>query len=73
MTTLVKQRLIDEIQNRTNTIDLVQFFELWQQIKKFSPLNQSPILSFAGCLNDEEAEEMRQLIQSEFQHIEGDW
>ncbi|EDN72954.1 MAG TPA: hypothetical protein DCM38_08550 [Gammaproteobacteria bacterium] len=73
MTTLVKQRLIDEIENRANTIDLVQLFELWQRVKNFSPLSQSPILLFAGCLNDEEAEEMRQLIQSEFQHIEGEW
>ncbi len=73
MTTLVKQRLIDEIQNRANTIELVQLFELWQWFKKFSPLPQSPIQLFAGSLNDEDAEEMRQLIQSEFQHIEGEW
>ncbi len=73
MTTLVKQRLIDEIQNRANTIELVQLFELWQWLKNFSHRTQSPILLFAGSLNDEDAEEMRQLIQSEFQNIEGEW
>jgi hypothetical protein len=73
MTTLVKQRLIDEIQNRVNTIELVQFFELWQRLKNISPLPKSPINLFAGCLNDDDAEEIRQLIQSEFNHIEGEW
>jgi hypothetical protein len=72
MNLAIKQQLISEIQEIANPIVLVQLFEVWQHLKK-STLPHSPILSYAGCLEDEEAEEMRQLIQSEFQHIEGEW
>jgi hypothetical protein len=68
----VKEQLISEIQEMANPIVLVQLFEFWQLLKK-NTIPHSPILSYAGCLEDEEAEEMRQLIQSEFQHIEGEW
>ncbi|MDM8568614.1 hypothetical protein QUF50_03695 [Thiotrichales bacterium HSG1] len=71
MNTLIKQRLIDKIQNEKNTIEIVQLFELWQQLKNSFP--QSPINLFAGSLNDEDAEEIRQIVQSEFQNIEGEW
>jgi len=73
MSTLVKQRLIDEIKNGDNIVNLVQFFELWQQLKNFSPLSQSPINLFSGCLNDDDAEEIRQIVKAEFNHIEGEW
>jgi len=71
MNVLIKQRLINEIQNEENIIELVQFFELWQQMK--NSFSQSPIDLFAGSLGDEEAEEIRQIIQSEFEDIEGEW
>jgi hypothetical protein len=70
MNTLIKQRLIDEIQNEENTIEIVQLFELWQQLKK--SFSYSPIDLFAGSLDDD-AEKIRQAIKSEFQNIEGEW
>jgi len=71
MNALIKQRLINEIQNEEDTIELVQFFELWQHTR--NSFAHSPIDLFAGSLNDETAEEIRQIIQSEFQNIEGEW
>jgi len=68
----VKEYFISEIREMTNTARLVQLFELYQLLKKNS-IGESPILSYAGRLEDGEAEAMRQLIQSEFQQIEGEW
>jgi len=68
----IKEYFISEIRDMTNTTRLVQLFEIYQLLKK-NAIDDSPILSFAGCLEDGEAEAMRQLIQSEFQQIEGEW
>ncbi|EDN67677.1 hypothetical protein BGP_5477 [Beggiatoa sp. PS] len=68
MNLAIKQQLISEIQQIANPVILVELFEVWQLLKKRTSL-PSPILSYAGCLEDEDAEEMRQLIQSEFQHF----
>jgi len=68
----IKEYFISEILDMTNTTVLVQLFELYQLLKK-NTIGDSPILSYAGCLEDGEAEAMRQLFQTEFQQIEGEW
>ena len=46
-----------------------------QSIKDTGEENRTsnPILEFAGKIDDEEAEELRQTVASEFSSIEGDW
>jgi hypothetical protein len=71
----IKEYFISEIRDMSNTTVLVQLFEFYQLLKKTAIDNSpiSPILSMAGCLEDGEAEAMRQLFQTEFQQIEGEW
>ena len=35
--------------------------------------NKDKVLAHAGFLSDEEAEEMRKLIDEEFSKVDGDW
>jgi len=70
----VKEQLISEIQGVANPTALVQLFEFWQLLKK--PVSTTPpmsIFALAGTLDDAEADAMRQTIQAEFQHLEGEW
>lgn len=72
----VKEQLISEIQGVANLTALVQLFEFWQLLKKHvstPPSLSMSIFALAGTLDDAEADAMRQLIQAEFQHIEGEW
>jgi hypothetical protein len=69
---LLKEQLLAEIRDLHNPLVVAQLFEFWQLLKRInSPA--SSIKSYVGCLPDDSAEEIRQLIQSEFQRIEGDW
>lgn len=70
----VKEQLISEIQGVANLTALVQLFEFWQLLKKHVSTTPSlSIFALAGTLDDTEADAMRQLIQAEFQHLEGEW
>jgi hypothetical protein len=69
----VKEQLLSEIQAVANPTVLVQLFELWQLVKKPSTIPPSPIFALAGTLDDAEACAMRELLQAEFQQIEGEW
>lgn len=71
----VKQQLIAEIEDIDNPIALAQLFEIIQLVKQNLSKNQSNrlLLQFAGCLDDEEAQEMRDIIADEFNKIEGEW
>lgn len=71
----VKQQLIAKIENIDNPIVLVQLFEIAQLIQhNLTHLkNNSVISQFAGCLDDINAQEMRNIISREFNQIEGEW
>lgn len=71
----VKQQLIAEIQGIDNSIALVQLFEIMQLIKKniASPQPNNVFSRFSGCLNDADAQDMRNIINTEFNKIEGEW
>lgn len=71
----VKQQLIAEIEGIDNPVALVQLFEIIQLVKQNITKTQSNHLlsQFAGCLNDSDAQEMRNIITNEFNKIEGEW
>lgn len=71
----VKQQLIAKIEHIDNPIALVQLFEIMQLMQYNLPhLKDNAIISqFAGCLNDTDAQEMRNIINHEFNQIEGEW
>lgn len=70
----VKQQLIAEIEDIDNPIALVQLFELMQLIKQnIRHKSNQVIAQFAGCLDDDSAEEMHSIINQEFSQIEGEW
>lgn len=70
----IKHQLIAEIETTENLAVLAQLFEILQLIKQnTSKPNQYPILQLAGCLDDNEAQTMRQIITQEFSHTEDDW
>jgi len=60
----VKQQLISEIENTDNLTVLVKLFEILQLIKH--PSQQHPLLSLVDCIDNIEAETMRNSIAKEF-------
>jgi hypothetical protein len=69
----VKEQLIAEIEDIDNPITLVQLFEIMQLIKQNITKNNTLLSRFAGCLSDEDAQEMRNIVSNEFNTIEGEW
>lgn len=69
----VKQQLIAEIEEIDNPIALVQLFEMMQLLKQNIAKNSKVLSRFAGCLNDADAQEMKNIISNEFNKIEGEW
>jgi len=71
----VKQQLIAEIEDIDNPVALVQLFEIIQLVKQnMTKTKSNHLLSqFAGCLNDSDAQEMRNIITNEFNKLEGEW
>lgn len=66
----VKQQLIAEIEDIDNPVALVQLFELMQLIKQnIRHKSNQVIAQFAGCLEDNDAQEMHSIINREFSHI----
>jgi hypothetical protein len=69
----IKEQLIAEIEAIDNPITLVQLFEIMQLIKQNITKNNNFLSQFAGCLNDADAQDMRNIISHEFNNIEGEW
>ncbi|MGH8474500.1 MAG: hypothetical protein ACRERV_11075 [Methylococcales bacterium] len=71
----VKQQLITEIEHIDNPIALVQIFEFMQLIKQNigKPADNLVVSQYAGCLNGDDAIDMRDNIAKEFDKIEGEW
>jgi len=70
----VKQQLMAEIERIENPIILVNLFEIMQLITQTPQKSKNNlILKFAGCLNDNDAQEMKAIINNEFNKVEGEW
>lgn len=67
----VKQQLISEIENTDDLAVLVKLFEILQLMKPSAP--QHLLLNLVGCIDNTEAEMMRNTISKEFSKIEGEW
>ncbi len=75
-TMMVKQQLIAEIEAIDNPTTLSQLFEILQLVKQniqIQPAQKNPVMQFAGCLDDDDAQAMRTTIDNEFNKIEGEW
>ena len=62
---MVKQQLIAEIETIDNPATLSQPFEILQPVKQdiqIQPKQNNPVMQFAGCLDDEDAQAMRTTI-----------
>ena len=73
---MVKQQLIAEIETIDNPTTLSQLFEILQLVKQniqTQPKQKNPVMQFAGCLDDDDAQAMRTTIDNEFNKIEGEW
>jgi hypothetical protein len=75
MNITVKQQLIAEIESIDNPVALVQLVEIIQLVKQNMTKTKSNhlLFQFAGCLNDSDAQEMRNIITNEFNKIKGKW
>lgn len=71
----VKQQLIDELESIDNSVALVQLYELVQAVKQSWVQKQSKALlsRYSGCLNDEDTQALKAIINNEFSKIEGEW
>jgi hypothetical protein len=73
---VVKQQLIAEIESIDNPTTLSQLFEILQLFKQniqIQPKQKNPVMQFAGCLDDDDAQAMRTTIDNEFNKIGGEW
>jgi len=73
----LKDKILLDLAEIKNPSLLIQIFEYIQQIKEehSSPTNgnKSEVLKFAGKITSEEAKEIQDVIDSEFNSIEGEW
>jgi hypothetical protein len=70
----IKQQLITEIERINNPVTLVQIFEIMKLLTHTQQQPKNALISeFAGCLDDESAEQMTAIVDSEFNTIEGEW
>jgi hypothetical protein len=53
----------------------MEVLDFVKKIKAFDnyPSNKESVMSFAGVISDTEAEEMINIVQEEFNDIEGEW
>ncbi len=73
---ILKEQIIKDINTIADLQSLNQLFDYVQIIKRtlatVSP-NRERVLQSAGSINDEEAREIKQIIENEFNQTEGDW
>jgi hypothetical protein len=73
---VLKEQIIKDLDSIVNLQLLNQLFEYIQIIKKTAikiPNNRNKVLAFAGTIDEAEANELKQAITQEFNHIEGEW
>ena len=75
LSTTVKRQLITDIQNIDNAVALMQLFEFMKLVKQnVKPIKSNPSwLDFAGCMSDEQANDMRKIIEREFNNIDSEF
>lgn len=65
---------LEDIRNPSALAKILGYIQQFRQSKSDSPAsNQKEVLQFAGVLKDEEADDMLDIINAEFNNIEGDW
>ena len=72
----IKQQLIAEIESIDNPTTLSQLFEVLQLVNQniqTQTKRKNPVMQFAGCLDNDDAQAMRTTIHNEFNKIEGEW
>jgi hypothetical protein len=70
---MVKQQFIAEIEAIDNPTTLSQLFEMSQLVKQniqIQPKLKNPVMQFAGCLDDNDAQAMRTTIDNVFNKID---
>lgn len=72
----IKEILLADIQNADPEL-LKPLYEVWQILKKRArPADQAiehPMAGFFGSIDMTDAQEMHEIIEREFGHIEGEW
>ncbi len=73
----VREKILIDLNSIEDPSLLNQIFEFLQILTKrpSAPIksNKAQVLSFAGSIDKEEAEEIKKSIEEEFNQIEGDW
>jgi len=72
----IQQQIIKDVAAVTESADLKsQLYDYLQSLKSNTPQqpNKDKVLSFAGTIPDDEAEEMLKIIDDEFGKVDGEW
>ncbi len=75
-TVSLKQQIImdlDLLEQMGLLLAIWQMMEVMKQQVRLFPQLYNPILEHAGTISDEEADEIKQIIDQEFNTIEGEW
>ena len=73
---ILKEQIIKDINAIADLQLLNQLFEYVQVIKRTETKvtsNRERVLQLAGSITDEEAKEVRKMVNDEFNQIEGEW
>jgi hypothetical protein len=73
---ILKEQIIKDVNTIADLQLLNQLFEYVQVIKRTVgkvTSNRKNVLQFAGSIDDEEAKQVRQVIDNEFNQLEGEW
>ena len=72
----IRERLVQDINHIQNPVllnQILEFVHLVSRRTKPKKGNIHRLLKHAGALADEDAQEIRKIVDEEFNHIEGDW
>lgn len=71
----IRSQILSSLESVSNPQILMEVLDFVKKIKAFDnyPSNKESVMSFAGVISDTEAEEMINIVQEEFNDIEGEW
>lgn len=68
----IRDQLIQDIRDLSPDL-LIQVYQYLEMLKTDKNYKKRDWKSLVGCLSDEEAKAQEELIDKEFENIEGDW
>jgi len=72
----VREKIFKDLNKIQNKNKLNEIYDFIQQINNSNDVieqeNRTAVMQLRGCLSNEDAQEMKAIVNNEFSHVEGD-